>query len=132
MPKVTYNGVAMDEAWSRRIVESQKQSHYTAGGVAYPRIRYGSETAAPGGQSPCGNCFVIKGQFHVTSECEFEQCPKCSRSIGGHTCLFDEFGDDEEPKPSARPFALGRETKWVVFFVLLLGLLASLRALGVF
>jgi len=131
MAKVTYNGVSMDEAWARKIAESQEQPHYTAEGVRYPRIRYGDEDPR-WGQTPCNNCAVVKGQFHVTAECEFEKCPKCGLSIGGHTCHFDEFGAEEKAPPSKGMFALGRDTKWAIFFVLLLGALASLRALGMF
>jgi len=129
MAKVTYNGVSMDEAWAGKIAESQEQPYYTAQGVRYPRIRYGDEDPR-WGQTPCHNCLAVKGQFHVTAECEFEKCPKCGLSIGGHTCHFDEFGEDKKRPPSRGWFALGPDTKWVIFFVLLLAVLASLRALG--
>jgi hypothetical protein len=131
MAKIVYNGVSMDEAWVGRIKASQDQPDYTAEGVKYARIRYGDEDPR-WGETPCRNCGVVKGQFHVTAECEFEKCPKCGESIGGHICRFDEYGPDERRRPRTGRFTLSPDARWAIFFVLLLGLLASLSALGVF
>jgi hypothetical protein len=90
MPKVTHNGIEMDAGWARRIEESQGQPAYTADGIKYPRVRYGDENPARG-EKPCSFCAAIRGQFHVTAACEFERCPKCGESLGGHTCTFDEL-----------------------------------------
>jgi len=129
MGKVMYNGAVLDEAWVRKIEASQSQPSYTANGVEYARIRYGDEDPR-WGETACRNCGVIRGQYHVTAECEFEKCPKCGLSMGGHTCYFDEFGVRELLHRPSRSSALGRDTKWAIFFVLLLGALATLRALG--
>ena len=119
----------MRDAWALRIEESQRQTHLTADGVRYPRIRYGDDNPR-WGASPCHNCKVIKGQFHVTAECEFETCPKCGGSMSGHTCWFDEYAEDPDAGRPQRRFGLSADARWAIFFVTLFGALATLDALG--
>jgi PHP family Zn ribbon phosphoesterase len=129
MTKIRYNGTMVEEAWARKIEQSQSQPFYNSDGIRYPRIRYGDENPR-WGDSPCSNCAVVRGQFHVTDECEFEKCPKCGQSMGGHTCSFDEYAD-RTPDSVQKPI-LSRELKIVLFFLLLLTILFALRIFGVF
>jgi hypothetical protein len=122
--KVIYNGVKMDASWPARI-ESQLVPEYTERGVKYPRVRFGDEQ--PGwGVRPC-NCGVVKGQFHVVGQCEFEKCPKCGVSFGEyHECDFDELRDAEADRRAASPRAT--LLRWVGFILFLAAVLALLRA----
>jgi len=129
MTKIRYNGTMIEEVWARKIEQSQSQPFYTSDGVRYPRIRYGDENPR-WGESPCGNCAVVRGQFHVTAECEFEKCPKCGQSMGGHTCNFEEYGDTA-PAPAQKPL-MSKEFKVVLFFLLLLVILFALRTSGIY
>jgi hypothetical protein len=95
MTKIPYNGAMIQEGWVRKIEKSQSQHFYTSNGTQYRRIPYGDENPK-WGESPCSNCGVVRGQLHVTDECEFEKCPKCGQSMGGHECYFDEY-DDRAP-----------------------------------
>lgn len=129
MAPTLYNRGSMNAAWAKKIEHSQQQPFYTEGGTRHSRIRYGDEDPS-WGQAPCTNCAVVRGQFHVTAECGFETCPKCGGSIGGHTCSFEEFVSDDMRPSSAQKSPSGRELRAAIYWVVLLGLLASLRALG--
>jgi hypothetical protein len=121
--RVVFNGVAMDATWPPRIDQAQSMTHYTEGGVRYPRVRYGDEDPR-WGSIPCNGCGVVKGQFHVP-DCEFEQCPKCGDgSAAGHPCEFEELYDAEANRHE-RPAA--RLIRWVGFTAFLAGVLALLR-----
>jgi hypothetical protein len=130
--KVIYNGASMKASWARRIEQSQARTYYTDEGITYPRIRYGDDDPR-WGESPCSYCLVARGQFHVTAECEYEKCPKCGLSMGGHTCVFDEFSD--QPPDSAKERQRARidlYVKWAVFLGAMLLFAIFMHQLGVF
>lgn len=130
--KVLFNGVRMDATWAQKIEQSQHQPFYTSEGVKYLRIRYGDEDPT-WGKTPCRYCLAIRGQFHVTAECEYEKCPKCGLSMGGHTCYFDEFGGEPPDGVAERRRArIALYVKWTVFLGAMLLLGVFMHQLGVF
>lgn len=74
---VTYNGTRVIEGWPEKIQAAQKQTHVSCSGKRYPRVRYGEEDGDWGADNgPCGDCAVVKGQFHVPG-CDVERCAVC-------------------------------------------------------
>ncbi len=92
---VTYQGARMIWYWPIRIIEAQEQHTYVIGGTEVGRIRYGSEADNWGSDThPCGDCRVLKGQFHVPS-CDIEQCPVCGGQAISCDCDYEEADEDE-------------------------------------
>ena len=90
---VEYNGTKVVEGWPEKIESAQTEKTYVIADVEYTRIPYGEEADDWGADShPCGDCAVIKGQFHVPG-CDIEQCPACSGQVLSCDCEFE--GDDE-------------------------------------
>ena len=87
---VIYNGVKVVDYWPAKIESAQKQKYYTISGKKYERIPYGNEKDDWGANDhPCGDCAVIKGQYHVSS-CDIEQCPCCGEQVLSCDCVFEE------------------------------------------
>ena len=93
-------------------VYSQSEKTIKSDGKYYRRIKYGDqhwldendqpyldENGKPydeyelAGKGPCGDCGVLRGEFHV-SGCDIEQCPVCRGQKLGCGCDLD-FEDDE-------------------------------------
>ena len=71
---------------------AQEKTTYLIGGFLYPRVRYGKEDFDYGAEAgPCGDCAVVKGQFHVPS-CDVERCPRCGFQVISYICFFDKYG----------------------------------------
>ncbi|MEJ2355389.1 MAG: hypothetical protein P8Y62_05785 [candidate division WOR-3 bacterium] len=90
---VIYNGVRMVKGWPEEIKKAQKQAFYGIFGKKYERIKYGNEKDDWGADDhPCGDCGVIKGQYHVKG-CDIEQCPCCGEQVLSCDCEYE--GDEE-------------------------------------
>ena len=85
---VVYNGREMAAEWPARIEAAQLIHDYLIGGSRYPRIRYGQEAGDPWPNTPCHDCGVLKGQFHVEMVCDAEECPRCRGQAIGCTCPY--------------------------------------------
>lgn len=93
--RVIYNGVSMAPEWPARIVAAQLTTHYSINGDQYARIRYGEEPEDWGAdRGPCGDCGVVKGQYHVEIACDVERCPSCQGQVFSCDCEFDGFEED--------------------------------------
>lgn len=89
--KVLYRGRSMIEGWPEKIVKAQAISSYTLRGKSFSRVRYGSEADDWGAdKSPCHDCAVIKGEFHVP-DCDVEECPSCGGQLISCDCSFDDI-----------------------------------------
>ncbi len=90
---VIYNGARMIWYWPKRIEEAQLVPTYVIAGREYRRVPYGSESDDWGADDhPCGDCRVLKGQFHVPS-CDVERCPACGGQAISCDCQYE--GDEE-------------------------------------
>jgi hypothetical protein len=89
---VTYNGHRMVSYWPKKIREAQKHKSISVV-QSFGRIKYGDESMDWGAsRTPCHDCGVVKGQFHVPS-CDVEECPIC-----GGQAISCECNDDESKK----------------------------------
>jgi hypothetical protein len=83
---VIYNGVRVVDYWPEQIELAQKFTTIVLNGKEFPRIKYGSESDDWGADShPCGDCAVLKEQFHVQS-CDIEECPCCGGQLLSCDC----------------------------------------------
>lgn len=91
---IIYNGTEMHPDWPAQIEAAQDFTVYLINGKSYPRIKYGDEPEDWGqANGPCGDCGVVKGQYHVPFVCDIEFCPCC----GGQALSCDcEYEGDEE------------------------------------
>jgi hypothetical protein len=118
--RVIYNEVEMVEGWPEQIERSQRQAYYTANGRHYDRILYGDDDPR-WGASPCNNCGVAKGQYHVTG-CEYEKCPLCGEAFSGHVCTFDELADQDAATPAEKTMEeIEEKGKRLILILVLLG-----------
>lgn len=88
---IIYNGIEVPRGLPADIVRAQTIEHYTVEGVAYPRIRYGSELGfQPDWTRACGDCAVAVGQFHL-DHCDIETCPRCGQQALSCPCAYAEW-----------------------------------------
>ncbi len=86
---VTFNGASMVSYWPKQIRKAQKVPSLQIV-KTLDRVRYGEEKRSRNADAhPCGDCGVIKGQFHVLS-CDVEQCPACGWQLLSCGCDFVE------------------------------------------
>jgi hypothetical protein len=94
---VEYNGAQVASFWPRLIEEAQRKP---ASLVTRPldRIRFGQETwwrsEKKQPPTPCHDCAVVLGQFHVPG-CDMEQCPAYEGQQIGCGCTFEAVSEDE-------------------------------------
>lgn len=99
--KIDYHGIKISKNWLQEIEESQNIKEIVISGIAYPRIKYGSEQDDWGANDhPCGDCAVIKEQYHVPG-CDIERCPSCNNQAISCDCEYEGDDDaDEEELPN--------------------------------
>jgi hypothetical protein len=86
---VIYNGRRMIKGWPEKIEAAQLESTYAIAGRPVHRVRYGSEKDDWGAKDrACGDCGVIKGQFHVAG-CDIERCALCDGQVISCDCPYD-------------------------------------------
>jgi hypothetical protein len=84
---VKYKGHRMVSYWPKQIKRAQKIKSLRR---ILDRVKYGDEADDWGAnRGPCGDCAVIKGQFHVLG-CDVEQCPSCGGQLISCDCNFVE------------------------------------------
>jgi len=88
------------KGWVARIAAAQRKTTCWKNGVEFDRIRYGYEEDDWGANDhPCGDCAVVKGEYHVPG-CDIERCPSCGGQMIGCEC-----SSSKTPKKPARPFS---------------------------
>jgi len=81
---VDFRGDKAASFWPAKLKKAQQQSTYLAN---VPRIRYGDEKFDWGAdKKPCGDCFVLKGEYHAPG-CDIEECPVCHGQALGCSCI---------------------------------------------
>lgn len=105
---VIYNDIEMPKEAPAEIVAAQGRTHVWDGHLKYARIKYGDkaewgEVDPTYADSPCHDCLVVKGQYHVEG-CDMERCPKCGGqffccSCGWEPCHFTESGGPRSSMP---------------------------------
>ena len=93
--KVVYRGVPMAEGWPEKIIAAQKIVSLRHEGHDVPRVRYGEEHSDSSAETtPCPDCGVLKGDFHVPS-CDVEECPVCGHQLISCDCQFENYAAKE-------------------------------------
>jgi hypothetical protein len=83
---VIYNGVKVVDWWPQKIETAQQTTTCILNGKGFERLRYGSESEDWGAdRHPCGDCAVLKMQFHVEG-CDIEECPSCGDQMISCDC----------------------------------------------
>jgi hypothetical protein len=87
-----YRGALVVEGWPEQMLAAQEIKTRRLGDRVVPRVRYGEESGDWGASTrPCGDCAVIKGEFHVEG-CDIERCANC----GGQriSCACEDADED--------------------------------------
>lgn len=93
---VIYNGARMVEGWPEQIEAAQLITTILLKDGEFDRIKYGDETEDFGAEDhACGDCAVIKGQYHVQN-CDIEECPNCNGQLLSCDCTIEEEEEEEE------------------------------------
>jgi hypothetical protein len=93
--RVLYRGVPMIEGWPEKIIAAQQIVSMHHQGRDVPRVRYGDEKSdLRADTTPCHDCRVLKGEFHVPS-CDVEECPVCGGQLISCDCEFEDYADKE-------------------------------------
>lgn len=86
---VIYHGIEVHKGHPKDIIAAQRTIGFSDGKQDFYRIKYGDESPRAilfgWGDVPCGDCGVIKGQYH-TDGCDLEECPKCHGQALGCPC----------------------------------------------
>jgi hypothetical protein len=87
--EIIYRGMRMSPAWPDRIRAAQDEPTVTLKDETFERFRFGK---GPGERReaarPCGDCAVIRGEFHVPG-CDLERCPRCRGQLIFCSCNYD-------------------------------------------
>jgi hypothetical protein len=79
--RIIFRGVRVLPDWPERIRVEQAKPTVSIQGTERTRVRFGDEADDWGANDgPCGDCAVIKGEFHVQS-CDVERCPVCGGQL---------------------------------------------------
>lgn len=91
--RVEFNGVMVAEGWPEQVEAAQELTTITIEGTPFERIPYGRERGWPmPAESPCGDCAVAVGQYHVPG-CDIEECPRCHGQLITCECEVEDDGD---------------------------------------
>jgi hypothetical protein len=87
---VIYNGTEMIKDNPKEIMGAQRRIYVSKGHHKYRRITYGAElwlleVDPTLSGTPCHDCGVVKGQYHVEG-CDVEECPKCHGQFLAEGC----------------------------------------------
>lgn len=90
---VMYNGALVHKNWPKKIEEEQNRKTFRIEGKEYDRVKWGDEQEKYEDHTNCGDCGVLKGQYHVAG-CDLEECPKCGWQRLSCDCKYE--WDDEK------------------------------------